>query len=55
LKSHRVEYVISQGHLPEKQIQRFDTAVQTAIVNNYHVILDAATGQQFGFVVYQVN
>ena len=55
LESHRIEYVIAQEHLPEKQIQRFDTAVQTAIVNNYHIILDAATGQQFGFVVYQVN
>jgi hypothetical protein len=55
LESHRIEYVISQGQLPEKQIQRFGAAVQTAILNNYHIILDAATGQQFGFVVYQVN
>jgi hypothetical protein len=55
LKSHRIEYVITQEHLPEKQIQRFDAAVQTAIINNYHVILDAATEQQYGFVVYQAN
>jgi hypothetical protein len=55
LESHRIEYVIAQEHLPEKQIQRFDIVIQMAIVNNYHIILDAATGQQFGFVIYQVN
>jgi len=33
-KANRIEYVIAQEHLPEKQIQRFDTEVQAAIVNN---------------------
>jgi hypothetical protein len=57
MKSGRMEYVISQYRMPNQPATgRFDGAIIQAILDNYHVVLDASNDRTgYGFVVYKNN
>jgi hypothetical protein len=57
MKSGHMEYVISQYRMPNQPATgRFDGAVVQAILDNYHVVLDASNDSTgYGFVVYKNN
>ena len=54
LKTNKIEYVITQYHLPESGSSRFSEAVQQAILDNYHIVMDSSN-YPFSFVVYEAN
>ena len=54
LKTNKIEYVITQYHLPESGSYRFSEAVQQAILDNYHIVMDSSN-YPFSFVVYEAN
>jgi Dolichyl-phosphate-mannose-protein mannosyltransferase len=55
LKTHRVQYVVSQFMLPYKDVQRFTPEIQAAIVENYDVILDYSSYRVGSFVVWKAK
>lgn len=55
LNTGRIDYVVTQFPLPNTHVRRFDAAVQNAIVDNYHIVLSAATDENYSFVVYKAN
>ena len=55
LTSHKIEYVVTQFFLPNKEIRRFDSVVQSAIIQNYHIVLNASHDEIYSFVVWEAN
>ena len=57
LASNKIDYVITQYQLPYTKVQRLSDKVQEAIIENYHMVLDASENSEkgYGFVVYEAN
>ena len=61
LDSEKVPYVVTQYPLPDLKVLRFDSAVQSAIVSHYHIILTSGTNtksgiyDEYSFVLWQAN
>ena len=57
LRANKIEYVITYHRQPYFTMEadaRFSAEVQTAIVENYHVVLDYSK-EAYGFVIYKAN
>ncbi len=54
LESNRIPYVITQLELPTEKIKRFNSKVQQAITENYHIVMEYPDNA-FSFYVYKSN
>lgn len=54
LRANRVKYVVTEAEFPrtENKPRRFSPAVEQAVIDNYHIVLDS---EDYGLVVYKAN
>jgi hypothetical protein len=55
LATKKIQYVVTQFMLPNVAVRRFDMSVQNAIIDNYHIVLNATTDKSYSFVVWKAN